>query len=554
MTLPSSSFPARMSTPLATPTMTILPTFIPTASPTIKPHYGRLRVHPARRHVRLLMPRTAAAPARPTIMVAYATQQRRAGNDGGKESPDPRDDDGWITHSPSNKFHIPNLPEHERAYLDAHTSDLDFSRRLQQIANRMDQERRAESARVGRQSPDDYIANLNKTTSEQHVKPAAQPSSTPPPQPQATQKIDNMGDASIDNVDSKIAELNRELLHASSASSTAPASSATAPPPPAPALETDGAEVGDVDARIADLNHRLEEAMSASGGKMPSEPEPTGPLSPDELMAGVAEAEALRDRIRLEMNSAVQPGAGVELGTNTEAANMDEKIAGLEQTLSNLRGGSSKETPVGDIADVDDKIAGLEETLSKLQGGSTDATASDDEEMAEVMKKAQMLMEQLTEQSSVDNGDSGPAFKGLENTPGELSAEEKQEAFEALRRRAMESRGGAAVGGGEMEDFNDPYNVTLPERRQGPAGGLEVGDLRETDKEAVMEEKGEGDVPTGDESEYDLFGPSVADKKLLVEEMEMEMKSYTEEAKRLSSKHASRMSLLITRLMAAISE
>lgn len=401
----------------------------------------------------------------------------------------PEDDDESFGSESSFGVRLPNMPEKEREYLNAATSDKDFIERMRTVARRMDQQESINRARSGRQSADDYIESLSRVSlhtskSPQKYAPSQTNSVTPP--------VISTSSPPLSSLTSPFAERDESVLEQES--------------------------VEDIEARIQQLNSDLMNAVNTEERPQNSDSVvERDDYRSEDLTESAAELNALQEKIRTEIRDRAPDPSSIP---------------------SPSAGPSSEPVPRYENSNVVDKqIAYLESYLEKLQleAQAEDGTNEDggneyyeDSERTEkAREEALSLMEEVNKRATQmpDEESSQIQFKGLEDSPGGMTAEEKQAAFESLRKRALMQRE-------PLGEFSDPYNVTLPEKKN-DAPNLD-----------------DGDVPTGDESEYDSFAPSAMDRKLLIEEIRMEMKSYTDETRRQLRNHESRMNTLLTRLIA----
>lgn len=444
------------------------------------------------------------------------------------------DDSEYFGRSPAYGMRLPNLSKQDQAYLDQAKSEKDFMKRMTQIAHRLDQERKSEGVRSKRQSSEEYIEGLKKLSMEKEELHRAM--------------------ADDDNV---VEESPSVIPTPPSPPPYSPSSSSTTPPEPVEDTTNDDAgNMEDIEARIAALNKQLMDAVGDDtdfdkDGKMNSD-EVIEEYSEDQLSDGARQIEALQKQIHDQLG-----GEPPKMSAPLKA----EAPAAQTQTDNDNNTSEDEPSPAGNANVVDRQIEYLEHYVSRLKrevieegdeeklvpGEGPAASEVQDEATLEAQKEARSLMEKLNDKMTnigggqEADGGIGAEIGGWENTPGEMSAEEKRAAFEALRQQAIQGK--------QMSDeFSDPFNVTLPEKKDSAGGGGdEVGNID-------LDFDGDGDVPMGDASEYDSFGPVAGGKKILVEEVEMEMKSYLGEAKRLLRNHESRMNLLLTRLSASLSD
>lgn len=416
---------------------------------------------------------------------------------------------------------MPNLSAEDREYLNEATSDQDFMRRMQRIARRMDQQRKRESDLSKRQTADDYIESLSRV-SKRDVNPQ-------PPSLQTESRRSPRAPLSPPAVSSPTSM-------SSSSSTSSPSSMPSQPPmysaPQAESAPVPGEEsIEDVEVRIAKINQELVSAMGSDEQvQTPTNSKEIKEYSPSELAEGVAQVEALQKKMQEEIGDKAPDASSISAlssrmkkpSTQDEDAGVvDKQIAYLEGYLANLKREAEAEAIAAALAQKEEEE---EEKNIEDDPQAVEAARNKALEMIEKVNKHAIQVRDEPELSK------GPTYEGLENTPGEMSAGEKKAAFEELRRRAMQQREPST-------QFSDPFNVTLPDKR-----------------ENKVSFDNDGDVPTGDESEFDSFDGVSMDKKLLIEEIEMEMKSYTEEAHRLLRNHESRMNTLLSRLMANITE
>lgn len=456
---------------------------------------------------------------------------------------DDDDDDEAFGMAPAYGMHMPDLSKEDQEYVDAATSNEDFMQRMTAVVRRIEQQRLIHNARTGKQTPDSYIDSLAKVKmhrSETPPKPASTPTtSRPPPSTVDTGSSDDVEPDDISDIEAQIARINQDLVKAMTDAD----------------LNTGSGIASDIE----DDDYSAEQLAEDSAVVERVQSEIREDLADKE-----PDYTALRDKSEAiaELDNLDEGAGGADM--------VDRQITYLESHLAKLK--KDAETD-GDA----EKVGEDSGSTSSDVVNDADTTTSDDESLETVRAEALSMMKKVEEHvrmpgftegsgSSVSGPSSsspaadgvtqtqgsagGPRFDGLEDTPGEMSADEKRAAFEALRRQAMEQKQGAAGAG---SDFGDPYNVTLPNKKNrrvtfddndfdfDDEGRIDVGSGADSD----------GGEPSGDEEEYNKMGEVTSmDRRLLIEEIEMEMKSYTEQARSLLRNHESRMSVLLSRLMA----
>lgn len=456
---------------------------------------------------------------------------------------DDDDDDEAFGMAPAYGMYAPNLSKEDQEYVDAATSNEDFMQRMTSVARRMEQQRLIHNARTGKQTSDTYIESLAKVKmhrSETPAKPASTPpaSSKPPPSSSVdTGSSDNVEADSISDIEAQIARINQDLVKAMTDADLSTGSGIASD------IEDDDYSAEQLAKDSAVVERVQNEIREDLAGKEP-------------------DYTALRDKSEAiaDLDNVDEGAGGADM--------VDRQIAYLESHLAKLK--KDAETD-GDVEKMGEKSG----STSSGVVNDADTTTSDDESLEKVRAEALLMIEKVEEHvrmpdskegssssvsgppgadsvSKTQGSAGGPRFDGLEDTPGEMSAEEKRAAFEALRRQAMEQRQGIATAPAGS-DFADPYNVTLPDKKNrrvtfddndfdfDDEGRVEVGSGVDAD----------ADEPSGDDEEYNKMGEVTSvDRRLLIEEIEMEMKSYTEQARSLLRNHESRMSVLLSRLMA----
>lgn len=398
---------------------------------------------------------------------------------------------------------LPELSEEDRAFLDKAESDEDFMRRMQRLAHKMDQDRKREGEHEGRQSAEGYLDSLGEARREGRA-----------PFPVAGSKS-AAKDAVAKSVGRPPAQ---ERVDAPPKDAGTPRS-----------IEDIEAEMDKLESKLSDafeVSSRLEENVASP--KITEPVEKAASLSPDAFARTQEQTEKESGGEETTLAATVAAEAAAAAGARGrpgggDSGVVDKQINFLESYLTKL-----------------EEEARVEGDAEKLKEDSNDA--ADDGQLIPPTPDVTAVMDALNrkvkQNSAFDKHSGGEdvdksgesRVTGLEDTPGGMSAEEKMAAFRAIQQQAM-----AAKQGGN--EFADPYNVELPLHKDG-SGNVDLS---------------QGEMPTEDAADYDSFGEET-NKKLLVEEIEMEMKSYTKESKRLLQNHDSRMNLLLTRLMAMLYE
>lgn len=484
---------------------------------------------------------------------------------------------------------LPNLSPEDKEYLDAATSDKDFMRRMVEIAHRMDQRRHVDTLTSGRQTPDQYVEGLTGVAKERaeqkqspsqsaHISPLPPPSPPPPP-PSASQfsaqkasPAPHVESDSVEDIDAQIAELNRQLVEANdfdvvSADDTA---DDTAGEFDSNHLVNDNLD--DLEVQIQRLNENIKQVINDSDAKS------SASADDDSIDAGnhwddvtqETDSQKRLEKIQKKLADAVEKGAGVPFTPTEPAPSMsaEDRKKSFDESDA-LRRKIRKEMGADDDSDdmnTDDRTSSLERQIAAVQremeklkmeddaeevtreylkddlSGDWDESADYEKSDSDVKLKASRLLAELERKKSVDSTSDPvdakpeePRYEGLENTPGQMSAEEKMKAFEMLRKQVM--------GGNKERLYDDPYNTVLPEKRE-----------RSVESRDEMDEDEGGDEPTGDEDEFDSFGPIAGDAKQLVEELEGETKKYITESRRLLQEHEVKMNVLLSRLMLSFEE
>lgn len=467
---------------------------------------------------------------------------------------------------------LPNLSSEDKKYLDSAASDKEFMRRMVEIAHRMDQRRHVDTLTSGRQTPDQYVEGLSGKAKQDSTKNQSppRPTNTPPPPIQSVPKFSNSNaspaphteSASVEDIDSQIAELNRQLLDASDPERGSNNQTGTD--------ERETNDISDLEAQVELLNENIEQIVSDSGeGTTNVDAKDTveDDSGPDNLSDEDLE-ERMKD-IRRKLAEASSQGTGVISNASKPSPPMtteerNEKFDQADSLRRKIRAemGAVDERPSDDTmkddraSSLERQIAAVQKEMEKLKMEEDDDEESqgnigddlsgdwDDDDISshsgeDVQLKGSRLLQELERKKTVSHdGDANdteidePRYEGLEDTPGQMSADEKKKAFEMLRKQVM--------GENTERFYDDPYNTVLPEKRELPAED-EEGDE-------------EGDVPSGDEEEFDSFGPIAGDRKQLVEELEVETKKYITESRRLLQEHEVKMNVLLSRLMLSFEE
>lgn len=465
-----------------------------------------------------------------------------------KEYEDADDDDETFGQGTQLGMRVPNLTDEQQAYLDAAKTNKEFMERMQSLAKRMEQDHLIQNQRSGKQTADDYLDNLPNM--KMHRSPSTTPSRDPVVikaediVPSIQNKINKQEEKAEDNIqviEEEIKRINEEIAKAEKEKEQQNIVNDN---------EQDDTSLESIEEEMQRINQQLVEAASLSN----EEDEEEKDVNKDEkTKMRIAQFEQVQKQLQKEIRDAnMEPDledfdskAEEIKNQNMESSTVEREIAYLETHLEKLQRDSE--------SDGDEEKLEEEESNTSTSSTTTNMTPSTEED----------TQVQVQEENSSKESE-GVSIDGLENTAGELDADEKRAAFEALRRQVM------MVRGEDMppidNEFADPLNVTLPSKRDGPPSyqhddygfnnsGDDLLSKRPTREVPSMnqlvtsEDDEGGDIPTGDESEYDSFADQSLDKKLLVEELEMEMKTYTEESRKLLRNHESRMGILLGRLM-----
>lgn len=301
-------------------------------------------------------------------------------------------------------FQVPDLSDADREYLEGATSDRDFMARMTSIAHRMDNARKEEGQRVGRQTPDDYLNSLGPTASS---KPA-----------EVIEAAEvNAGDVrAVDESDKYVEEVTRgrkEVLK----------------DPVTPGEEL--AELGE-DTDEDDDSEEIKRKIAQLQAEIRER-------------AGVTEADLLPE------DDAPAP----ELELEPESESEPEPEPESEPAVSEVVDAAG-----GKPAVVDRQIDFLENYLAKLKREEAEEAAPKDADAGGAAPKEAAPFKPKRPSAAAPSLD-GPRFEGLEDAPGEMSAAEKMAAFEAIRRQAQMRAGG-------LPDFADPLAASLPKRENAP--------------------------------------------------------------------------------------
>lgn len=468
---------------------------------------------------------------------------------------------------------LPNLSPEDEKYLESAASDKEFMRRMVEIAHRMDQRRQVDTLTSGRQTPDQYVEGLGGKAKEdtRMDQSPPQPTNIPPPPIQSVPQFSNSNSSpaphaestSVENIDSQIAELNRQLLDASDPKMGPNNQSETderetndigdleaqiellnknmeqiVSDPDEGVTNTDVEntveDVGgpdnlseeDIEERMKDIRRKLAEASAQGTGVISNATKPTSPMTTEERNEKFDQADALRRKIRTEMGADDEQPSDDTM-KDDRASSLERQIAAVQKEMEKLKmEEDDDEESQGNIGD----------DLSGDWDDDDDVSSHSDDD---VQLKGSRLLQELERKKTVNHdGDANdtemdePRYEGLEDTPGQMSADEKKKAFEMLRKQVM--------GQNTERLYDDPYNTVLPEKRELPTENEEDDD--------------DGDVPSGDEEEFDSFGPIAGDRKQLVEELEEETKKYITESRRLLQEHEVKMNVLLSRLMLSFEE
>lgn len=423
-------------------------------------------------------------------------------------------------------FKMPNVTPEEQEYLDQATSNEDFMRRMVRIARQMDQRRQQEGLKY-RQSADNYmdtLSEMGREAARRRADPSAVPESMETvevqrakPEPFASKPVEP-GPVELEPVEagtSNAAEIDE------------------------PVVEEFNPENIDIVARLQKMHEsRMKEAIEKAGLDDEEEEEEVS------LEEGARRIAELQRQIREEIGLGSPSNVVEEIQEPEVEMEKPEQPPAVE-TIEDMETGSPEQNE--NPSTVDKQIQFLEHYLEKLEREANEEKGSLDEEdevddseqlrKSEIGEQYQATMRELeehvtfpTKDKQDEDSEQEEGFVGLENTAGEMSAEEKIEAFAEIRRQAMAARGQEMPSG-----MGDPFNVTLPEQRepdQSQFGRLDDGDEPSPDSEA----------------EYDAMGAEVGGKGLLLEEIAMEIQAYVKQSRNLLKKHETRMDVLLARL------
>lgn len=394
------------------------------------------------------------------------------------------DDDATMGRSrPVNGMMLPNLTEEDKKYLDGAVSDQDFMARMTTIAHRIDAARKRTNLSRGMLGPDEYVESLSR----------------PPPDLSGKDFRSTGANASDDYMDSlkKTQPRSEELYKDYNARGTNEGeeyirqlSSARHKPQQSNQRDDESTK------RVQDLQAHLRERADVN----PEDLQPETMPDPAALDAQIAELHEKLRKAAGETEADSQPTST----PSADAEALDTQIAAMEQQLEAANGDAASE---GDASVVDKQINALEGYLSKLKQEEEDTQKS-------LMKeRLSGTMEDLSR-----DVDTGPRFDEFGNAPGEMSEQEKMEAFEAIRRQAMMRQQ-------QMQDeLADPLAKPLPQSR--PPGA------REDDNDA----------------DFGRTDMGMTDADFVVSELEAEVKKYFFDAKQLLNDHEIRMKSLLEKL------
>lgn len=463
---------------------------------------------------------------------------------------------------------LPNLSMEDKKYLDGATNDRDFMRRMVEIAHRMDQRRHIDSLESNRQTPDEYVEGLSRVRKADKVESSGpKPGSNAPANVSLTKDDEvsipkegsyNMMPADVDDIEKQIAELNRQLVEASESEETEREGTdffnseknkldlleeeierlnkkiENVSDESEDVLGEDESwenvsEDDDMGKRLERIQHKLKNAVEKGAGMMNKPISPAGRMSPKEREDKFRESEALRQKIRNEMGS-------IDKTSPNASETTDDRIASLERQIAAVRREMEKLAREGDMDDGGNDVQNETDDLNGdwSEEDSVDSLAKEGSRLLSELERSNterseniIDIDKSVERSNV------PSFEGLENTPGEFSADEKRKAFETLRQQAMNRQQ-------RQNEFTDPYNVVLPDSRKGDPFADRVNN--------------EELVSSSDEVDDDAFEFSRGNAKDIVAELEREMKKYMEESRRLLRDHEAKMNVLFGRLTISLDE
>lgn len=386
------------------------------------------------------------------------------------------------------------LTDADKTYLDNAISHDDFRARMQTIALRLDAARKRINKANGRNSPDEYMESLRRAPPDLSEEDFRSTGSTPAddymdslknrgPRPDLSEQDFRSTGSSpaedymnslkkqrqqpqLDDADydargtNEGEEYMRQLSRGriSSAQTSKPKTPTGGPKP-----------VDDSTKRVQDLQTHLRSQAGADATNLPPDATP----DPDVLDAQIA---ALQEQLRA---AAGETGVGSEAMSTQSAdpGSLDAQIAAMEAELT-----AAQEDGEVQQGRMRERLGGAMDDLARGAGGDSQ-------------------------------------FKGLGNAPGELSEQEKMDAFEAIRRQAMMRQQ-------QMEgEFADPLAKPLPSRK---APGSREDDMGSVD--------------------VNVTDSGLTDSYFAVSELEAEVKKYLFDAKQLLNDHEMRMKALLGKL------
>lgn len=409
---------------------------------------------------------------------------------------------------------MPDLTDSDKAFLNAAVSNEDFMARMAQLAHRIDEARKRSNVAEGRTGPDDYMDSLKRA-----------------PPDLSKEDFPSTGPMPAEDYLNRLKRPPPDLSsHDSTSTGSAPADdymdSLKRPPPKLDDKQYESRNTNDGEEYMQQLTRKSTEQTQRKESPSPPRPKPV-----DESVRKVQDLQAhLRSQAGAD-------AADLLPDTVPDAAALDAQIAELQETLRKAAGESDEdvEAPTAQQAHPADTGA-LEAQITAMEAELQAATGEerDDGEVGEVDKRIDFLEEYLSklkkeeEQQvmkeriggAVDDlarsTETGPKFEGLENAPGELTEQEKIEAFEAIRRKAMMRTQQ------KQDEFADPLAKPLP-----------------TGKSKEQQEDVDVDLEKG-------AGMSEAD--FVISDLDAEVKTYLFDAKQLLNEHETRMRALLAKL------
>lgn len=446
----------------------------------------------------------------------------------------------------------PSLTPSEKIYLDGARDTKEYVTRMTDIARKKAKERERLHIEKPRQTPDDYIESLAR-----RIEDPVQGNYGGPRIDATEEYMENLGRMYRQNQgieDSPLPEDRRTR--------TAPAGPVV--DPSLVAKPDDSAT--ELENKIRAVEQEISQ-VSQSTSKSKEEDISADVMAKLNEMASLRESEATaddeEDALEMTLEEGARRIAELQRQIREEAGFQDESFSEPEPEPEPPRmihsnevesdsvseptadANSLRQSHVGkDPGTVDKQIEFLQGYLSRLEREAAEDPVADEEESTSdatkfvAAEELQATISTLAEEVSKMPSER-TAFEGIENSPGEMTAEDKIAIFEELRRRAASEQK-------QSTEFADPFNVTLPERKSESSDPLNFT-LPERNSGADHSDGGDEPSP-GSQAEYDSFDGLSGDKSLLIEEIESEIKAYTRDVKDLLRKHETRLQVLLSRL------